>query len=346
MLGGKPLIFWRKKLRRVGESETLQSIFKKYSVYEIDSKAIVHHLKHTSWKKELTLQLADEYFWHLQLEQVIITTPETRIVLATEEGKEQEPFFFDKAFKGNIDNTGNNSEVRLVVDESFIYGYIEDKNDVFYIEPLSYFQDSPVQDHYVIYKNSDVKPNPNHICGAVETASKSSQLNPELNGNGGANTKAGDCKAIGMFIAADYSMYQKYNQSIGNIANHVIGVINNVNGFYDDEFEDEIRFVVGGFFFSTCSSCDPWVSSNPVNAEQLRDEFRDWGNSGGFCNANNGLHELWTNRNLFAYDDNGNQNYGVIGIAYLPGVCNSYSYNVIEDGNGLFCCNPARSCRS
>ena len=329
--GQNPLFFGR-QMELTDKSGRLQQIFKKHSVYKIDSESISLYLKEVSREKGFTLQLGDKHSWNLQLEPVIITTPKTKLTLFTEEGKKHELFFSDSAYKGVVDNDENNSEVRLVIDKNFIYGYIEENDKVYYLEPLYNFQKSSPDDHYLVYEDSHVLPNHDHICGVIETSSELFELERTISSGENGRLKGGECKAIGISIAVDFSMYQKYGNSHSKIANQIIGVINNVNGNYNNEFDNEIRFVIGNFFFSTCSNCDPWIGGDLVNARELLTDFRNWGQTGGFCNSNNGLHGLWTMRDLFSLDEEGKENTSTIGMAFQPGVCNnSRSYHVIED---------------
>ncbi|MBK8829141.1 MAG: PKD domain-containing protein [Saprospiraceae bacterium] len=78
------------------------------------------------------------------------------------------------------------------------------------------------------------------------------------------------CFRIEIALAADYSMFQQYGNSTG-VQNHNIGVLNNVQTNYDDEFADELQFVLTEQWLSTCSTCDPWTSS--TDPYDLLDDF-------------------------------------------------------------------------
>lgn len=314
------------KISNITSNNRLAETFYDYAIYELDSRQLVETVYNSPEAREINLVLGKEHNWTILLEQVQIISPGCFLHLATDRGEDLIPLVFDKAFKGTLKNNPN-SEVRLIIDEGFLYGYLKTEAHTFYIEPFRYFADSNSQDLFVMYKERDVIPVSGLGCGLTDAKEKGRTISPE-NKNNPLVPSSAACRAIGLFIAADYSMYEKYNHSIADLLNQIIGVINNVNGNYDNEFNDEIQFLIGQFYISTCSSCDPWDGT--ANAVDLLNDFKNWGNSGGFCGANNGLHELWTNRNLFVVED-GMNNFGIIGIAKTPGACNSDAYHVLQD---------------
>ncbi|MBK8425764.1 MAG: hypothetical protein IPL27_07185 [Lewinellaceae bacterium] len=125
------------------------------------------------------------------------------------------------------------------------------------------------------------------------------------------------CYQLDLAIASDRSMYDKYGSSVTNVQNHNIGVINNVEGDYSGEFNHDIQFNI--VTQVVISGTDPW--SNTTVAGDLLDEFRDWGNSGGF-GMQFDLGEMWTNRNFDG---------STIGIAWEGAVCTSFRYHLLQD---------------
>ena len=96
------------------------------------------------------------------------------------------------------------------------------------------------------------------------------------------------------------------------------GVLNNVQTNYDNDFADEIQFLLVEQWVSNCPTCDPWTTS--TDAGTLLNSFRAWGPS-GFSSVHD-VASVWTRR-----DFNG----GTIGIAWKPGVCTGSRYNALQD---------------
>lgn len=208
--------------------------------------------------------------------------------------------------------TVDGGRVSLSFANNFIYGFIEDANERIFIEPANYYDNNAAPDDYVFYKESDVIENENNTCGAIE-------LENNIKNSSGSAVKMLDlCYEIEYAICNDYSMVQKYGSAAG-AENHAIAVTNNVNTSYDDEFDDELRFVIQGQFNSTCASCDPWTSS--TNSDVLIEDFRVWTIS-NLAIAHD-VASLWTNRDFDG---------STIGVAYVGGMCNNnYKVNILQD---------------
>ncbi|MCI5055734.1 MAG: PKD domain-containing protein, partial [Flavobacteriales bacterium] len=236
----------------------------------------------------------------------------TSVLLFIEKTKITDPKYDDKGimtYRGYVEET--DQSVALTTYESSIYGYIEQEGYTVYVEPLSYYVKGVTQDLHLVYKDLDVKPKAGRQCAALEHSEKQQRMNK-------AAKSAGNCWQVDLAIASDYLMLQRYG-SVGAVEAHNIGVMNNVMGNWDNEFADEIQFIIVEQFVSNCSSCDPWTSNTDANV--LLDDFRLWGNSGGF-NTSFDIGQLWTARDLDG---------PTIGLAWVGAVCTSFKYHLLED---------------
>ena len=326
---GQVPVFTGTKINQVSAEEKLAASFTACSIYQIDAEALHQHLKESAAKKSFTLNLADEYSFDLELESVVITRPNSMLTVITENGEEKSPFYFDKAYKGKLNSENPTSDVRLVIDERTISGYIDNGKNTFYFEPYRRYSQTNEADWFVFYNAENTIIDPGTRCGVVdvvEEQQKAKPVPPVVEGLPKSESSMA-CIEVELSIGADFSIYQQEGSSVGDLLTRIISTINNVNGNYDNEFNDEIRFVIVNFIASTCAACDPWDST--VNADDLLDDFEDWGEDGGFCDGTTDLHGLWTSRNLEA--DDGST--GVAGIATRGSVCDSDGYHVIEDIN-------------
>lgn len=210
--------------------------------------------------------------------------------------------------------------VSLTVGDGFVYGYINEGDDLYYIEPARYYRKRSTSDDVIIYNVKDIKESAPGTCGFDELGSKAESFKSEH-----SKSRMAGCRAYEYAICNDWSMVSKYGSAAG-AENHAIGVTNDVNTDYIAAFSDEIRLVISGQYNSTCNTCDPWTSSTDISV--LLADFRDWSNV-NIDNSSSGNYiphdvaSLWSNRNFDG---------STIGLAYVGVICNqTYKYNVLQD---------------
>ena len=215
------------------------------------------------------------------------------------------------AFKGQVQ--GNPTDrVRLTITDQSLYGYIESGAATYYVEPLAYLAGKPNAVGTVVYKAAHVRPN-GGTCGVTEQAARGHDLPA-------AARQVGNCYVLDLALASDFSMFQKYG-SVAAVEAHNIGVTNNVQGNYDDEFADEINIQIVTQFTPTTAAQDPFDPS--TDAGDYLDSFRFWAQGGGFGGVAYDLGGAWTDRNFDG---------STIGLAYVGVVCdNGFGYHVLED---------------
>ena len=284
---------------------SLDQQFYSYEVFKISANTLYHQIKSHDMAS-VQLQLGDSYAWDLDMHYYNLISPQ--YIVRTPDGK------FDRnslpsaiPYSGHIEGN-TDSRISLTLDENFIYGYIRDGEDMVFIEPVHYFEPDANPDLFVVYNAKNVIPKKGATCGVTEMHEKMHEHEhlhhhddmPE-------SAPAIACYELDLAIASDFLMFQKFG-SIAAVEAHNIGVMANVATNWDNEFNDEIQFIISEQFVSACSSCDPW--SNTLNANTLLNEFSSWGATGFSLPFD--LGQLWTNR-----DFNG----PTIGIAWVAGVC-------------------------
>jgi len=290
-------------------SAALDKQFEAYQLFEADPDALRRELQKDSISTELHLRIGAWPIWNLQMEAHDLRAPDFQLVVQGPNGRSTLERSENKTYRGA--QSGNpDAAARMTVDRNFLYGLVEKGEEVYYFEPAEYLDSTIRSGIYVAYKASDVKQQ-SHTCGTNDAHQHGPKPAPE------AGRMMMQCYGVEMGLAADYSLFSQYG-SVTATENFMLGVLNNVQTNYDNEFNNEIEFQVQGFFISTCPSCDPWTSSN--NAGALLNSFANWGNGGGF-GFNHSLATLWTNRNLSG---------STIGIAYVGGFCTSNRYNVCQ----------------
>ncbi|MFN0034303.1 MAG: PKD domain-containing protein [Saprospiraceae bacterium] len=293
-------------------SPVLDQHFSVYQVFQLDANLLDAHVKSNAsvpaqlkvgdhyWRLSLTLNpiISENYSLRVQTPQGITSTyPKPKI-----------------AFKGYELNKGGN--VRLTINGEFLYGFVEEGDERFYIEPLWYFEPGAAHDLFVIYPQSAVAPLAADACGVTQEQMEFQHLEESAVKEGEGSADNLECYELELAIASDHLMVDKYG-SVDAVESHNIGVINDVSGNYSGQFDHDLSIVIVTQFVSTGN--DPWTNS--TDAGTLLGSFREWGNDGNFgVPFDNG--ELWTDRNF---------NGGTVGIAYLGGICNTTKYHCLQD---------------
>ncbi|HMS99511.1 MAG TPA: PKD domain-containing protein [Saprospiraceae bacterium] len=293
----------------MGQSSSFKPIdqkFRKFEILNLPSAQLYSSISaQRSEQKKITLNN-----WDLTLFDSEIISANYSARIATANGILQERAPSVLALNGYTRQGGRAS---LTFADNFIYGYVEADGTTYFIEPLYHQTRTPSTDQFIIYTAADILDDEEHTC-ATDSPEK---IGHEHDHGSEQANRAGLCFEVEYAIANDFLMFQAYGTSNG-VQNHAIGVLNNVQTNYDDEFADEIQFVIVEQFVSTCSTCDPWTNSTV--AENVLNSFTDWA-PGGFA-FNHDIGSIWTDR-----DFNGS----TIGIAWVGALCTPIQYNALQD---------------
>ncbi|MCB0707677.1 MAG: PKD domain-containing protein [Saprospiraceae bacterium] len=290
----------------------LSAQFFEYEIFTFNANALHDALKTDGNDLEFQLQLGSAFDWTIYLYPSYLRNEDYVVRLATDAGivtAESNPEI--KAYRGEIQD-GAGGYVRLTIDDHFLYGTINQDGVLYLIEPYSYFNPNAPKDQFVFYRASDVKPYAGVACGVTEMQEQHENHQPQIDAE-----KTGLCYETELAIASDGLMFQSYGSAVG-VENHNIGVMNNVAGNYDNEFNDEIQFLIVEQFISTSPANDPWTASTAAGT--LLDDFTDWGPTG--FSVTHDLGSLWTDRDFQG---------GTIGIAWLNAVCTGLRYHCLQD---------------
>lgn len=297
-------------------SPALKNRFTHCEVYEINDSAFNAAIKLNPAFSQTELHLGVHH-WALELVPSQITQAGYTLQVLTPTGLQVFTPKENKAFKGY--ETGGGGNVRLTIDKDFIYGFVTADGGVYYIEPLWYYEPGASHDLYVVYeRNTVIRDNIDGTCAVLEGEEKLEQLLFGIDSHDDDQAKAISqaCYQADLAIASDKLMFNKYG-SVDAVELHNIGVINDVETDYSGSFNHDIAFNIVTQFVVT--GTDPWTNS--TNPGTLLASFRSWGNAGNF-GISFDIGELWTNRDFDG---------GVIGIAYVPGVCNTNKYHCLQD---------------
>jgi PKD repeat protein len=299
-------------------SKVLNNQFKDYNVFQFDTRQLLDQRENDQLGFFTKLTIGNAYDWSLALEPNRIKADNYRLSIASD--------------AGDIDGITNNGiytfggivhgtdhEVRLTVMEDFLYGYVETGDDAVFIEPLNYFVDGAAKNLFVAYKASEIIKGAPLKCGVTEMQKRGKTIHQHNHSEkeGKHSRMPGNCFELEIAYANDFLMFQQFG-SVAAVEAHVTGVLNNVQGNYDDEFSDEIQFLIVEIFVPTSAASDPFTSS--TNSGTLLNDFTDWGPTG--FSATHDLGALWSDRNFDG---------GTIGLAWVGVVCANFRYHILEN---------------
>ncbi|MBC7884813.1 MAG: PKD domain-containing protein [Saprospiraceae bacterium] len=301
--------------QKVQKFAELDQKFSDYQVLYFDSETIYNDIKSGKNLDHFIIKLDGGGEWNLNLRRSDIISKDYKLVSMEEDGPKVRYGTTAIPTVGTI-NGVRGSEVALTFNNNFIYGFLKIGMDEYYIEPVYHFTGQKPDNAFVLYSPRDIKSQKIYKC-AYETVNE--ELGRIKNGTKDitGSRMPGQCIQIKYSNASDWSMRVKYG-SVTGVENHNIGVMNDVQTNYDDEFADEIQFSMTEQWISSCSTCDPWTAS--TNAGTLLNSFKNWGPTG--FSLPHDLAGLWTNRDLDG---------DTVGIAYLGVLCTNLRYHVLQD---------------
>ncbi len=310
-------VFNFKKEKELKHETELNEKFKEYKVFRADALDLFESLKKNDSSNDLVLRFDEVGRWNMSLHQRYLIQEEYTIKTTSDGVKKGLTPSDILTYNGNYQDD-NQGQIALTVTKDIIYGFVEKMEGVFFIEPLNFLVPGADKNTYVIYEEKDVLHTAG-TCAAHDKINKENELQQIVEN---LEQEKMNCFFVELAIASDFSMFQKYG-SVGGVEGHTLGVLNNAQTNYDDEFNNEILFDVVTQFVVDCSGCDPWPTGN--DSGTLLSSFRQWGNGGNF-GVNFDLGQLWTDRNISSNGDP-----STVGVAYVGGICGSFKYQLIED---------------
>ena len=247
----------------------LDNLFYDYDIMNIDAESIYLSVKSSARNNAVRLNINETASWNLILENSGIISSQYSLVESNEDGLIERKGTKALPMSGTVEGV-TGSQVSLTFNSDFIYGFIKMGQSTYFIEPLYHFVKSGQKNKFVMYSINDIKPGEEKVCGYDQYIKEKQKV--ELNQpQTGSNRMPGGCFIVDYAIASDFSMVSFYG-NVAGVENHNIGVLNNVQTNYDNDFADEIQFLIVQQWVSNCSTCDPWSSStNEIGRASCRE---------------------------------------------------------------------------
>ncbi|MEM9821293.1 MAG: hypothetical protein AAF985_09485 [Bacteroidota bacterium] len=124
--------------------EHLNDQLRHYDVYQIETETFNTYVKSKETEIPVKLSLGDQYDWEMQLLENDLRGADYQVQVATESGVTTHPKGPNIAFKAYASN--ELGRVRLAIDNEFIFGFVEEDGETYYIQPLWYLDASAEKD--------------------------------------------------------------------------------------------------------------------------------------------------------------------------------------------------------
>ena len=300
------------------ESEkNLSANFKNYSLFIIDTESLNRYVQ-ANLNKELLLdlELPGIEKMNIVLKKSNILSEDYKTITASESGKTVSDELKHITFEGNVTNEPN-SIIRLTITNDIVHGIISTHTKEYFIEPLQYLTGEENRNIFVVYETEDLILDASAECGVTKLQKISHSLK-----NNNRSRDLGDCFRVEIVLASDESSVSAIGGSSADMEVYNIALMNTVVPYFKDfEFDTNVELVLTGQYISTSTATDPYLAdcTNCTINEQL-EQFRDWGNNGGFGSINYDLAHNITNH--FPPP-------GTVGLAYIGVVGSSnFKYGV------------------
>ncbi|MBP7822183.1 MAG: hypothetical protein KA010_04620, partial [Saprospiraceae bacterium] len=306
-------------------SSTFRDNLNSFKSYTVPTLEIKNYLASSSNQLEISFRLGSDLTLQLELQKDETLVSGMSVNVGTDHGTV--PFELNTAniltYYGYVKGDYA-SMVRLTFTDNMVFGIIKNGNDdnFTYIEP-DFQADNSNGVVHAMYKSSDVKDGSRFSCNAVETEELlDNVVEDQHNRTIESNERAGLCYVAELAIANDYSMLTRYS-TVANVVSRNVALMNNVQGLYLNNFDDDINFKIVNQFVATSNAADP-VATTYTLASDILSQFKTWGNAGGFgSGVTYDLAQFWSTRSMG----------GPVGLAYVGSsvICGTSRYHILSD---------------
>ncbi|MGZ8842204.1 MAG: M12 family metallo-peptidase [Pyrinomonadaceae bacterium] len=284
--------------------QDLEKVFTKHEEVNLDPQLVAARVRETG---RMSLRTQSHSF-ELQLRPNDLRASNYRAEEVGSDGVAHPvPMAGVSTYKGNIEGVWG-SDARFTLKDNNLEGMIATPNELYYVESAQKFSATAAATDYVVYKDSDVRPDIFRSC--AEPLGDRVEMNAKDLMTGAADGMQpavfSPFKVVEMATEADF----EYTSALGGSAaanNDILGIMNQVQGI----FERDIGLTFTITFQHTWDTANDPYSANG-DAVAVLQEFRTHWNA-NFAGNRGDVAHMWTGRDLG----------GSAGIAFTGVVCRS-----------------------
>ncbi|MDR0733152.1 MAG: M12 family metallo-peptidase [Dysgonamonadaceae bacterium] len=303
---------------KVKLSDTDRSILSnhmsRYITFSLDKKVLLEKLRHDGYCA-FRLNIDGEHDWVVDITTNDMRTSDYKSSYTSESGifYPDDPYI-PNTYKGK---TSDGKIVRLTIDDDEFWGVILDSEKHLVIRPTKDYTGNKADNSFILYAKSDV------IAQNEYSDFNDALIAPDADNlsNNNISHSATLCTYyLTVAIDADYEFYQDRGSNVTETYSYVFSVLNLIEGVYESTFN--LRFIVP-FQNVWTTSNDPYSSTD---AHILLDQFMAEWNANRTSVSRNIAH-LFTGKTLDG---------GMMGLAWMGQISNSYSYSLSMNRTEMF----------
>lgn len=297
-------------------SQGVNDLISSYEVYKLDLNSLSKSL-HDNNGSDISL-VSDDFSLAMQLVPNDILGENFKISALRSTGLETLDYTEQHTYIGYPDDNPGIA-YRFYISENKIQGKFTQKGKTYRIESLDNYVKGAERNNVVIYDIEDrLDKKDSGWCEHIhEEGDEHHDEKPKVELTTTSRSMA--CVSLGVSVAMDYLMFVDQGSTLEGAMQFAISVLNDVEGNFDTQFNDQIEFYISELMVSCCEDCDPWSSTTDIFA--FYQSFRDWAlYDSGFDNEYD-FATIWTDR-VFST--------GAVGVASTNGVCNLNKFNAVR----------------
>jgi hypothetical protein len=219
-------------------------------------------------------------------------------------------------YRGAVDQIHGSNAAGSLIDGRLHASIDIGHGGVWVVEPMTKYDPAAAADAHVVYRQSDVIER-QALCGVLDEVNDHAEHDHDA--HQGAHGGVDVLKIAELACDTDFEFYQWRGSNSNNVIADIENVINQVNVIYERDIELLFEIV---HIEIRSSSNDPYTTTN---AQSFLQQFaQHWFSTKGSIHRD--LATLFSGKNFSG---------STIGIAYLPGLCNTTNAYSVVQGPGL-----------
>lgn len=285
----------------------LGQTLERYELVTLDPRQMERELSQTN---QIQLAIAGRAH-EVVLEPHELRAPGYLETVGTAEGEVALPWTPTNTFKGYVAGYPE-SQARFLVHPNLFMGFVDVDGHRYFIDPAYKFEPGASPDRAVIYEATDLRPDGGITCAAQELHELESTfgvsgtevlmaqeesppvITERISGSG--------CQQIRFLELATDADFEYYSLHLGNTNQHILGILNMVEGFYSDiDSNPSDGNLAFGVRFSVTSQRYFDVNNDPYSTCQIDRQWcelwNEWETNRGHITRD--LAHLWSGKDLF-----------------------------------------------
>lgn len=251
---------------------TLQSHFSQYQVYAIDTRQILSELPADNTAETFVINLDGVPEFSGTMKPSTVISPNYFARTATATGFTDS---YNRPAAFTFIGADRETKAALTFADHFITGSFKVGDNIYYVEPLRYFEKGVANDLFVVYESKSVQKNIENHCAALDIEEHEAHAEDR---NDSTREYCGP-KTIEISVAYDQSMTTRFGSN-ANVTNYMLAILNASQIHWDNEFMEPLKLLLFSEYFAANVETD--LFPGITKTDFLLPAFATWAQDGGF----------------------------------------------------------------